>query len=125
MQLAINFMIYIVLPFIGLRLLMLKYPELVGGTLAMITMIYFVTLFLFSVLAVYSRYSSVPTVLSVVTTIIYMQFALSHINFRMSGADISVNMSTMMLLLYILLSLKMLVSIYSDTKQKYLSPSND
>nr|AAZ32498.1 hypothetical protein [uncultured euryarchaeote Alv-FOS4] len=125
MQIAIYFMIYVIAPFAALRAIMTKYPTVISPSTATITMIYFLLLFTFSIITLYTKYSSIPTALSVIATIVYLQLLVSHIHLKISGAYISINMSTMLLLIYILLLLKMIVSIYSDTKQKHLSSTAD
>ncbi len=124
-HIAMNFMIYVILPFAGLRAVMMNYPGVVEPFMAEITMLYFLFLFVLASLSLYLRYPSLCTVISVAVSIVYINFALTSVRFFVDGAKISVNLSAMLLVLYILLSVKILVSVYSDVKQKHLSSSAD
>ncbi len=122
---SLNFIIYVMLPYMAIRIVMEKYPGVISPHTAILTMAYFIALFVFSLLSIYSSYDSLPTILSVVTTMIYIQLVLSNISLKVQGAVLSINLSEMLMLLYILLSLKIVASIYSDVKQKYLSSTTD
>ncbi len=119
------FMLYVGMPFLALHFLILKYPTLENSSAPFISMIYFLSVFVFSTIGLYIKYTSIPTAISIAATIIYMDLVFSHIQLNIMGASITLQMGSFMMLLYLLLILKMGISIYADIKQKHLSASTD
>ncbi len=122
---AIYFLIYIALPAGVLHLLAAKYPDIGNSGIPLITMLFLLILFVMSVLALYIKYTSIPTAISIGATIIYMNAVFSTMHINLMGANITIRMQTLLLLIYGLLILKIIIAIYSDVKQKSLSLSDD
>ena len=115
------FLIYILLPALFLHYAMMKYPNLISSTTALITMFYLFSLFVFSILQLYIKWKSVPTGLSVISTIVYLNFIFPQIKMNYMGANIVINLHNFLLIIYLLLILKIILSIYYDIKEKHLS----
>ncbi len=115
------FLIYILLPALFLHYAMMKYPNLISSTTALITMFYLFSLFVFSILQLYIKWKSVPTGLSVISTIVYLNFIFPQIKMNYMGVNIVINLHNFLLIIYLLLILKIILSIYYDIKEKHLS----
>ncbi len=115
------FLIYIIFPALFLHFVMMKYPKLISSTTSLITMLYLFSLFVFSILQIYIKWKSIPTGLSVVSTILYLNFIFPEIKMNYMGANIVINLHDFLLIIYSLLTLKIILSIYYDIKEKHLS----
>ena len=120
---GVYFLVYVALPAVVLHAIALKYPEIGESSIPLYTMIYLVLLFVSSSIGTYTRYSSIPTAISVVATIVYMNYVLSRMDLQVMGASITIEMRNMLLMIYALLALKIFLAVYADYKQKGLSPS--
>ncbi len=120
---GLYFLIYVALPAVILHAIALKYPEIGNSNVPLYTMFYLIILFISSAIGVYTRYSSIPTAISVAATIIYMNYVLSRMSIQIMGASITIEMRNLLLIIYALLTLKIFLAVYADYKQKGLSPS--
>ena len=119
---GVYFMIYIALPTIILHYLQLKYPELAGSVAPFYTMVFLIIIFISSIASLYTKYSSIPVGISAIATIVYLNFVLGKLHLELMGAEITIDIKTMLYAIYLLLALKIMLAIYGDVKQKGLSP---
>ena len=114
-------LIYILLPALVLHYAMLKYPNVISSTTVLITMVYLFSLFVISILQLYTKWKSIPTGLSVMATILYINFIFPTIKMNYMGASIVISFQNLIMIMYFLLILKIVLSVYYDIKEKHLS----
>ncbi len=122
---GLYFLVYIALPAGILHFIAAKYPEIGNSQIPMITMLFLLILFVMSIVSLYTKYTSIPTAISVIATIIYMNAVFSNMHISLMGANITIKMQTLLMIIYALLAVKIIIAIYSDVKQKSLSLSDD
>lgn len=120
---GLYFLIYVGIPTVALHYITQKYPGLISNNAITITMLFLLTLFLSATVALYIRYTSIPTAISIIAAIIYLNILYSSMSFTVIGANISLKMQNLLLIIYALLTVKIILAIYSDLKQKHLSLS--
>ena len=120
-----SFVFYILLPALFLHAVMVKYPGIISQTSAFFTMLYFFIIFVLAISRLYTRWKSVPGVLSIITTMFYLNYLSSVLRIEYMGANIIINLRRFIFLLYLFLILKAILYIYYDVKEKHLSPMKE
>ncbi len=110
--------IYLLIPMYLLLLASDKYPEIITRSVLLTTLIYLVTLFILSVMQIFVRWKSIPSVGIFIATVFYMNLMLSNMKFKYQSAVITIDLGNLLFIIYILLSLRTALVIWDDLKNR-------
>ena len=118
LQITIYSILYLILPISLLLFAQKKYPAIVTWNLIIVSGIYLATIFSLSVVQIFMRWKSLPSIGIFIATVLYMNFVISDIRISYQRTVIHVNLSNTLILLYAILALKTVILIYGDLKKE-------